>query len=223
MKTSTKAALASTTNSKKTEKVVLEANVTGTDKKPLTLEQHAAKYTAIIKASKTKLKTLEAIGNELILIRVEHKIIALDGTVTYNNKGFSASIKETPLKIMTAHDRGDAIWLAENSEMISNFKAKKGLESQSITYLRKAIRKAEKDAIKAAKDIAELEAHKLNDKMPKPKGQTKGKAGDNIETKKDIPLTDIELVTMFMELCKANDVDAKRVSTMFTNAAKSAA
>ena len=219
MKTSTKAATTAT-NSKKTEKVVLE--VTVTNSKDLTLEDHARKYTAIIKASKTKLKTLEAIGNELILIRVDHKIIALDGTVTYNNKGFSASIKETPLKIMTAHDRGDAIWLAENSEMISNFKAKKGLESQSVTYLRKAIRKAEKDAIKAAKDIAELEAHELNDKMPKPKGQTKGKAGDNVETKKDIPLTDVELVTMFMELCKANDVDAKRVSTMFTNAAKSA-
>ena len=219
MKTSTKAATTAT-NSKKTEKVVLE--VTVTNSKDLTLEDHARKYTAIIKASKTKLKTLEAIGNELILIRVDHKIIALDGTVTYNNKGFSASIKETPLKIMTAHDRGDAIWLAENSEMISNFKAKKGLESQSVTYLRKAIRKAEKDAIKAAKDIAELEAHELNDKMPKPKGQTKGKAGDNVETKKDIPLTDVELVTMFMELCKANDVDAKRVSTMFANAAKSA-
>ena len=219
MKTSTKAATTAT-NSKKTEKVVLE--VTVTNSKDLTLEDHARKYTAIIKASKTKLKTLEAIGNELILIRVDHKIIALDGTVTYNNKGFSASIKETPLKIMTAHDRGDAIWLAENSEMISNFKAKKGLESQSVTYLRKAIRKAEKDAIKAAKDIAELEAHKLNDKMPKPKGQTKGKAGDNVETKKDIPLTDMELVNMFMELCKANDVDAKRISTMFVNAAKSA-
>ena len=219
MKTSTKAATTAT-NSKKTEKVVLE--VTVTNSKDLTLEDHARKYTAIIKASKTKLKTLEAIGNELILIRVEHKIIALDGTVTYNNKGFSASIKETPLKIMTAHDRGDAIWLAENSEMISNFKAKKGLESQSVTYLRKAIRKAEKDAIKAAKDIAELEAHELNDKMPKPKGQTKGKAGDNVETKKDIPLTDMELVNMFMELCKANDVDAKRISTMFVNAAKSA-
>lgn len=220
MKTSTKAATTAT-NSKKTEKVVLE--VTVTNSKDLTLEDHARKYTAIIKASKTKLKTLEAIGNELILIRVDHKIIALDGTVTYNNKGFSASIKETPLKIMTAHDRGDAIWLAENSEMISNFKAKKGLESQSVTYLRKAIRKAEKDAIKAAKDIAELEAHELNDKMPKPKGQTKGKAGDNVETKKDIPLTDMELVNMFMELCKANDVDAKRISTMFVNAAKSAA
>lgn len=219
MKTSTKAATTAT-NSKKTEKVVLE--VTVTNSKDLTLEDHARKYTAIIKASKTKLKTLEAIGNELILIRVDHKIIALDGTVTYNNKGFSASIKETPLKIMTAHDRGDAIWLAENSEMISNFKAKKGLESQSVTYLRKAIRKAEKDAIKAAKDIAELEAHELNDKMPKPKGQTKGKAGDNVETKKDIPLTDMELVNMFMELCKANDVDAKRISTMFVNAAKSA-
>lgn len=219
--TKSNAATKNTTTSKKTEQVVLETNVSSNDK-TLTLADHAKKYTAIVTASKTKLKTLEAIGNALILIRIDHKLISDTGVVTYNNKGFNAAIKETPLKVMTAHDRGDAIWLSENSEMISNFKAKKGLESQSVTYLRKAIRKAEKAAIQAAKDIAEAEAHGINDKMPKPKGQTKGKAGDNIETKKDIPLTDVELVTMFMELCKANDVDAKRVATMLTNAAKTA-
>ena len=209
----------------KAARTVTEAMPTLSTKKDkvLTLEDHAKKYMNLVAASKTKLKTLRAIGVELVLIRVEFKKIDLNGVVTYDEKGYGAAVKATELKVMSTHDRGDALWLALNWGAIEAFKAKKGLESQSITYLRKMIRKAANKLI-ADEELAYAEelarsntAKGIKTEPVKPEG--KGTPGVGIEPK---TMSDVELVEHMLALCETNGLAPKAIAVMFSNAAKKA-
>ena len=191
--------------------------------KVLTLKDHAKKYMNLVVASKAKLKTLKAIGVELNLIREGFRNTDDNGVITYNEKGYGVAVKATELKVMSANDRGDALWLALNWDTIEAFKAKKGLESQSITYLRKMIRKAANKLI-ADEELAYAEELERNNKasgitpeVVAPEG--KGEAGNGIEAK---TLSDIELVEHMLALCESNGLAAKTIAIMFNNAAKKA-
>ena len=191
--------------------------------KVLTLEDHAKKYMNLVAASKTKLKTLRAIGVELNLIREGFRNTDDNGIVTYNEKGYGVAVKATELKVMSAHDRGDALWLALNWDAIEAFKAKKGLESQSITYLRKAIRKAANKLI-ADEELAYAEelarnntAKGIKTEPVMPEG--KGTPGVGIEPK---TMSDVELVEHMLALCETNGLAPKAIAVMFSNASKKA-
>ena len=175
---------------------------------------HAKKYKTIISQSRNNMKIWAEIGSTLIDMR--KRFINEDGNT--DNKGFGAAIAESPLAIVTKRDRADMIWLSENADIIATFKKATDYAGNSVQIMRTNVKKWVK-----AKNADEVEAYAIENgevvestEQPEtPEGT--GVAGTDIVEK---TLDDESLVLHILDLCKANNLDAKHIATMLKNAAK---
>ena len=175
---------------------------------------HAKKYKTIINQSRHNMKTWAEIGSTLIDMR--KRFINEDGNT--DNKGFGAAVSESPLSIITKRDRADMIWLFENEVIIATFKKATDYAGNSVQILRSNVKKWIK-----AKNADETEAYAIEngevlestDQPEAPEGS--GEAGTDIVEK---TLDDEALVLHILDLCKANNLEAKHIAIMLKNAAK---
>ena len=173
---------------------IATVNVKDTSQPVPDLVACARAYKGLIVKAKNNLVVLKDIGIVLNIIRGDFE----------SDKLYGKHIATTELKIMSKNDRSDAQWLAEKWDAICAFKAKKNIESNSVTYLRKLMNKAAKAS--------------TTDTKPATKGEKgKGKAGNGTETKS---LDCVQLAEMFMELCATNSVDPEMALVTFNNAVK---
>lgn len=183
-----------------------------------TCTAHAKKYKTIINQSRNNMKTWAEIGSTLVDMR--ERFINEDGNT--DNQGFGAAIADSPLSIITKRDRADMIWLFENAIIIDTFKKSTDYAGNSVQILRTKVK-----AWIKAKDADEVAAYaeedlRINgpketqaDQPETPEGS--GEAGSDIVEKS---LDDEALVLHILELCKANNLDAKHIAIMLKNAAK---
>ena len=87
---------------------------------------------------------LKDLGEQFNLIKNEFCVgLNAKGEPTYNDQAFSRCINATPLSVVSKRDRSDCVWLHLNWSAIQTFKSE-GIESNSVSYLRTLLTKANK-------------------------------------------------------------------------------
>jgi hypothetical protein len=87
---------------------------------------------------------LKDLGEQFNLIKNEFTVgLNAKGEPTYNDQAFSRCINATPLSVVSRRDRSDCVWLHLNWSAIQTFKSE-GIESNSVSYLRTLLTKANK-------------------------------------------------------------------------------
>jgi len=87
---------------------------------------------------------LKDLGEQFNLIKNEFTVgLNAKGEPTYNDQAFSRCPNPTPLSVVSRRDRSDCVWLHLNWSAIQSFKSE-GIESNSVSYLRTLLTKANK-------------------------------------------------------------------------------
>ena len=95
-------------------------------------------------AAAANLMLLKDLGEQFNLIKNEFCVgLNAKGEPTYNDQAFSRCINATPLSVVSRRDRSDCVWLHLNWSAIQTFKSE-GIESNSVSYLRTLLTKANK-------------------------------------------------------------------------------
>ena len=95
-------------------------------------------------AAAANLMLLKDLGEQFNLIKNEFTVgLNAKGEPTYNDQAFSRCINATPLSVVSRRDRSDCVWLHLNWSAIQSFKSE-GIESNSVSYLRTLLTKANK-------------------------------------------------------------------------------
>jgi hypothetical protein len=95
-------------------------------------------------AAAANLMLLKDLGEQFNLIKNEFTVgLNAKGEPTYNDQAFSRCINATPLSVVSRRDRSDCVWLHLNWSAIQTFKSE-GIESNSVSYLRTLLTKANK-------------------------------------------------------------------------------
>ena len=95
-------------------------------------------------AAAANLLLLKDLGEQFNLIKNEFTVgLNAKGEPTYNDQAFSRCINATPLSVVSRRDRSDCVWLHLNWSAIQTFKSE-GIESNSVSYLRTLLTKANK-------------------------------------------------------------------------------
>ena len=101
-------------------------------------------YDNATKAAAANLMLLKDLGEQFNLIKNEFTVgLNAKGEPTYNDQAFSRCINATPLSVVSRRDRSDCVWLHLNWSAIQTFKSE-GIESNSVSYLRTLLTKANK-------------------------------------------------------------------------------
>lgn len=101
-------------------------------------------YDNATKAAAANLMLLKDLGEQFNLIKNEFAVgLNAKGEPTYNDQAFSRCINATPLSVVSRRDRSDCVWLHLNWSAIQTFKSE-GIESNSVSYLRTLLTKANK-------------------------------------------------------------------------------
>ena len=101
-------------------------------------------YDNATKAAAANLMLLKDLGEQFNLIKNEFTVgLNAKGEPTYNDQAFSRCINATPLSVVSRRDRSDCVWLHINWNAIQTFKSE-GIESNSVSYLRTLLTKANK-------------------------------------------------------------------------------
>lgn len=165
----------------------------------------ATLYDNATKAAAANLMLLKDLGEQFNLIKNEFAVgLNAKGEPTYNDQAFSRCINATPLSVVSRRDRSDCVWLHLNWSAIQTFKSE-GIESNSVSYLRTLLTKANKP-------------------KPKPKAP-KSEAADNDAIEGEFELVDGEaapkqaqtiesLVTTIQGLVDASDHSMESVLAM---------
>jgi len=104
----------------------------------------ATLYDNATKAAAANLMLLKDLGEQFNLIKNEFAVgLNAKGEPTYNDQAFSRCINATPLSVVSRRDRSDCVWLHLNWSAIQTFKSE-GIESNSVSYLRTLLTKANK-------------------------------------------------------------------------------
>ena len=104
----------------------------------------ATLYDNATKAAAANLMLLKDLGEQFNLIKNEFTVgLNAKGEPTYNDQAFSRCINATPLSVVSRRDRSDCVWLHLNWSAIQTFKSE-GIESNSVSYLRTLLTKANK-------------------------------------------------------------------------------
>ena len=104
----------------------------------------ATLYDNATKAAAANLMLLKDLGEQFNLIKNEFSVgLNAKGEPTYNDQAFSRCINATPLSVVSRRDRSDCVWLHLNWNSIQTFKSE-GIESNSVSYLRTLLTKANK-------------------------------------------------------------------------------
>ena len=101
-------------------------------------------YDNATKAAAANLMLLKDLGEQFNLIKNEFTVgLNAKGEPTYNDQAFSRCINATPLSVVSRRDRSDCVWLHLNRSAIQTVKSE-GIESNSVSYLRTLLTKANK-------------------------------------------------------------------------------
>jgi len=165
----------------------------------LSIEDAVKQYKSIRSQRKGHLVKMRAIGALFLTIREEHQ----------SNNAFSEAVKETPLSVVTRFDRNDMMWLASNWDKTQAFMAEKSISASSVSYLRKAMKKAEK-----AEEIADEPATK-GDKVASTDKSTKG-GETGSHPKRDV----VDIAKTVIAECNNNGVTVKQLITALQNQLK---